>query len=61
MGRSSCFSKIETCSISNDAANTKRSLSYNRKLLMENFILPNRLKFPLFRNILDLSVLNSLI
>ena len=33
--------------------NIKKSLSFNRNLLMENFILPNRLKFPLFRNILE--------
>ena len=31
----------------------KKSLSFNRNLLMENFIIPNRLKFPLFRNILE--------
>ena len=33
--------------------NTKKALIYNRNLLMENFIIPNRLKFPLFRNILE--------
>ena len=32
---------------------SKKALSFNRNLLMENFILPNRLKFPLFRNILE--------
>ena len=32
---------------------TKKALSFNRGLLMENFIIPNRLKFPLFRNILE--------
>ena len=31
----------------------KKALNHNRKLLMENFIIPNRLKFPLFRNILE--------
>ena len=31
----------------------KKSLAFNRNLLMENFIIPNRLKFPLFRNILE--------
>ena len=31
----------------------RKALSFNRHLLMENFILPNRLKFPLFRNILE--------
>ena len=33
--------------------NTKKALIFNRNLLMENFIVPNRLKFPLFRNILE--------
>ena len=33
--------------------NIKKALSYNRNLLMENFIIPNRMKFPLFRNILE--------
>ena len=33
--------------------NTKKALIYNRNLLMENFIIPNGLKFPLFRNILE--------
>ena len=32
---------------------TKKALAFNRNLLMENFITPNRLKFPLFRNILE--------
>ena len=32
---------------------TKNALIFNRNLLMENFIIPNRLKFPLFRNILE--------
>ena len=32
---------------------TKKALTFNRSLLMENFIIPNRLKFPLFRNILE--------
>ena len=31
----------------------KEALIFNKNLLMENFILPNRLKFPLFRNILE--------
>jgi len=31
----------------------RKALSFNRHLLMENFIVPNRLKFPLFRNILE--------
>ena len=33
--------------------NTKKALTFNRDLLMENFIIPNRLKFPLFRSILE--------
>jgi len=33
--------------------NIKKALIYNRNLLMKNFIIPNRLKFPLFRNILE--------
>ena len=38
---------------SNNYENIKKALSSNRNLLMENFIIPNRLKFPLFRNILE--------
>ena len=37
----------------NNNEDIKKSLSFNRNLLMENFIIPNRLKFPLFRNILE--------
>ena len=37
----------------NNNENIKKALLSNRKLLMENFIIPNRLKFPLFRNILE--------
>ena len=37
----------------NKNENIKKALSYNRNLLMQNFILPNRMKFPLFRNILE--------
>ena len=33
--------------------NIKRALMNNRNLLMENFIIPNGLRFPLFRNILE--------
>jgi len=33
--------------------NAKKALTINRNLLMKNFIIPNRLKFPLFRNILE--------
>ena len=32
---------------------TKKALAFNRNLLMQNFIIPSRLKFPLFRNILE--------
>ena len=31
----------------------KEALIFNKNLLMENFIIPNNLKFPLFRNILE--------
>ena len=31
----------------------KKALIFNKNLLMENFIVPNNLKFPLFRNILE--------
>ena len=37
----------------NNKDSYKKALSFNRSLLMENFIIPNRLKFPLFRNILE--------
>ena len=37
----------------NNNDDIKKSLAFNRNLLMENFIIPNRLKFPLFRNILE--------
>ena len=33
--------------------NVKKALIFNRNLIMKNFIIPNRLKFPLFRNILE--------
>ena len=33
--------------------NIKKALIFNRNLLMKNFIIPNRLKFPLFRNVLE--------
>ena len=31
----------------------KAALDFNKNLLLENFVIPNRLKFPLFRNILE--------
>ena len=31
----------------------KKALSFNRNLFMKNFIIPNGIKFPLFRNILE--------
>ena len=31
----------------------KEALIFNKELLMENFINPNKLRFPLFRNILE--------
>ena len=44
---------FETNVKSNTVPNIKTALILNKKLLMENFIIPNRLKFPLFRNILE--------
>ena len=37
----------------NNTSDIKNSLAFNKNLLMDNFIIPNRLKFPLFRNILE--------
>tara|TARA_Y100000741_G_scaffold353937_1_gene327662 strand:- start:335 stop:910 length:576 start_codon:yes stop_codon:yes gene_type:complete len=37
----------------NKFSDIKKALSFNRNLFMENFIIPNRLKFPLYRNILE--------
>jgi len=37
----------------NRTDDVKKALILNRNLLMQNFITPNRLKFPLFRNILE--------
>ena len=31
----------------------RKALALNKNLLLENFIIPNKLKFPLFRNILE--------
>ena len=42
----------ENSKINNDNE-IKKALNFNRKLLMENFIIPNKLKFPLFRNVLE--------
>jgi len=39
--------------INNNTKDVKEALSYNKNLLIENFIMPNKLKFPLFRNILE--------
>ena len=44
---------FEENSYINHNNNIKKSLAYNKNLLMENFITPNKLKFPLFRNILE--------
>ena len=44
---------FETSNKINHNDDTKKALAFNRNLLMENFIIPNRLKFPLFRNILE--------
>ena len=44
---------FETNLKENYSEDIKKALSFNRNLLMENFIIPNGLKFPLFRNILE--------
>ena len=36
-----------------DKEQIREALNFNKELLMENFITPNRLRFPLFRNILE--------
>ena len=37
----------------NHFKDVKEALIFNKNLIVENFILPNKLKFPLFRNILE--------
>ena len=44
---------FETSKKINHNEDTKKALAFNRNLLMENFIIPNRLKFPLFRSVLE--------
>ena len=44
---------FETINKINHNDGTKKALAFNRNLLMENFIIPNRLKFPLFRSVLE--------
>ena len=44
---------FETSKKINHDDDTKKALAFNRNLLMENFIIPNRLKFPLFRSVLE--------
>ena len=44
---------FETNFKENHKENIKKALIFNKNLLMENFIIPNRLKFPLYRNILE--------
>ena len=44
---------FETSNKINHNDSTKKALAFNRSLLMENFIIPNRLKFPLFRSVLE--------
>ena len=39
--------------IKNYSIYIKEALFFNKNLLMENFIIPNKLRFPLFRNILE--------
>ena len=44
---------FENIAKSSDKDNIKEALSANKNLLMDNFIIPNRLRFPFFRNILE--------
>ena len=44
---------FETDLKKNYSSNIKKALTFNRNLLMKNFFIPNSLKFPLFRNILE--------
>ena len=44
---------FETSKKINHNDDTKKALAFNRNLLMENFIIPNSLKFPLFRSVLE--------
>ena len=37
----------------NNSLKIKEALIFNKNLLIENFISPNNLKFPLFRNLLE--------
>ena len=52
------FFKIPKMLLNDDLNNNqfkdvKEALIFNKNLIVENFILPNKLKFPLFRNILE--------
>ena len=52
------FFKVPKMLLNNDLNNNhlkdvKEALIFNKNLIVENFILPNKLKFPLFRNILE--------
>ena len=44
---------FENIAKTSDKDNIKKALSVNKNLLMDNFIIPNRLRFPFFRNILE--------
>ena len=37
-----------------DQKNVKEALVFNKNLLLENFIFPNKIKLPLFRKILEM-------
>ena len=37
----------------NNSSEIRKALLFNKDLLMKNFIVPNKLKFPLYRNILE--------
>ena len=46
--------KILYNSINNaNKAQIREALEFNRSLIMENFIIPNQLRFPLSRNLLE--------
>ena len=44
---------FETSFKINSNNSIKKALIFNRNLLMKNFFIPNQLKFPLFRNLLE--------
>ena len=43
---------------SNENFNIKEALTFNKKVLLENFIIPNKIKLPISRNILEKYCIN---